>query len=200
MKKLLIVSIGLLSLGSISLVAKQNKQQIRLSNQSSDKNPANRDILVHMTWKNGIETRYSDVILKSHSNDSMFKAPISGYKLFSIDVTPSINLSSLAAGAAPLAVTGTIGLDVAAIAYGITHSLNHHTIRAHGNKFFVIDTENKASMIQSQKQVRIRGYKTQEEYQKAINGDISKEKNLDAAQDETIIDATQDENKNIKNI
>jgi len=163
--KKLIVSC-LLSIGIVNSITAVNKQQIHLSNQSHDAS-ANQEILVHMTWKYGGQLRYSDVILKAHRDDLMVKAPISGYKLFSIDVTPAINLASLAAG---LPIIGAVA-PAAGIAYGVTHSLNHHTIRSHGNKFFIVDTEDKKSQIASQKQVRIHGYKTQEEFNKIIGKD-----------------------------
>jgi len=171
-KKLLLCLLSVAS--TISLVA-VNKQQIRLSNQSKDKTIANRNVLVHLTWrmKKAPHTmRTTDVILRSDRKDFVIKAPISGYNLFSIDVTPAINLASLGAGGAaflrgnPL-ISSTAAI-YAGIAYGVTHSLNHHTIRAHNSKFFVIETEKKNSQIQSQKQVKIKPYATKEEYDKAI--------------------------------
>lgn len=147
MKKFNTILLYLLSLASTISIIAVNKQQIKLSNQYGD------DVLIHMQWRYGMFSKQSDIIIKMDENRSI-KAPVSGYKLFSIDVTPSVNLATFAAG-----VTG----------YAVTHSMNHHTIRHHGNKFFVITKENKKSQISSQKQIRIQGYKTQEEYDKAAN-------------------------------
>lgn len=200
MKNVKIMLLCLLSVASINLIAKSHKQQIHLSNQSEDKTKANRDILVHITWKNGMQTRYTDVILKAHRKDLMIKAPISGYKLFSIDATPAINLASLSIGATPL-LYGLKGVDagIAGIAYGITHALNHHTIRAHGHTFFVIDTESKKSKLASQKQVRIRGYKTQEEYHhiigKAETVEVDEDPETSDSSDYQVVVATENANE-----
>jgi len=175
MKKLHKLLLCFLSIASTISIIAENKQQIRLSNQSKDKSIANRNILVHLTWrmsKAPHTMRTTDVILRSDRKDLIIKAPISGYKLFSIDVTPAINLASLGVGGVAFlrgnALISSVSAIYGGIAYGVTHSLNHHTIRAHGHKFFVIATENKNSQIQSQKQVNIQGYTTLEEYHKVI--------------------------------
>ncbi len=147
-KKLLLCLLSITS--TISLIA-ENKQQIRLSNLYG------QEVLVHMNWRYGTFSQSNDVIIKPNQKNLLIKAPISGYKLFSIDVTPSINLATLSLGAVP-----------GSIAYGVTHSMNHHTIRHHGNTFFVIEKEKKNSKIASQKQINIKGYKNQAEYEKAI--------------------------------
>jgi hypothetical protein len=157
-----------LATSGISLFA-VNKQQIRLSNQSHDKTNANRNMLVHITWQHkklpGI-IKETDLILRSDRKNFLVKSPDSQYKLLSIDITPAINLSALATGAISrnIIVTGII----AAIAYKVTHSLNYDTKRAHGCQYFVLTTEKKNSAIQSQKKVKIIGYKTLAEYNLAI--------------------------------
>jgi len=158
MKKLNTILLYLLSIASTISIIAVNKEQIKLSNRYGD------DVLIHMQWRYGILSKQSDIIIKKNENRSI-KAPVSGYKLFSIDVTPSVNLATFAIGGAS-----------SAIAYGVTHSMNHHTIRHHGNKFFAITKENKKSQISSQKQIKIQGYKTKEEYDKASNiNEVAKE-------------------------
>ena len=195
----------LLSLASTISIIAVNKQQIRLSNQSTDKTTANRNILVHLTWrmKKAPHTmRTTDVILRSDRKDFIIKAPISGYELFSIDVTPAINLASLSAGGAALLrgnpLISSTSAIYAGIAYGVTHSLNHHTRRAHGHKYFVIETEKKNSQIQSQKQVTIKGCGTVEEYNKVIGKvdtiDIDESSTSSNSQDYQLVEDL--ENKN----
>lgn len=160
-----------LATSGISLFA-VNKQQIRLSNQSHDKTNANRNMLVHITWQHkklpGM-TKVSDFILRSDRKNFLVKSPDSQYKLLSIDITPAINLAVLSIGSIDALARNIIPAAIAsAVAYGVTHSLNHDTKRAHGCQYFVLTTEKKNSAIQSQKQVKIIGYKTLAEYNLAI--------------------------------
>jgi hypothetical protein len=140
----------LLSVASTMSIVAVNKQQIRLSNHYGE------NVLVHINWKYGIASKPTDLILLTGRKDFLVKAPVSGYKLFSIDVTPAKNLASLAVSPIGYAAGG-------GIAYGVTHYMNHHTIRAHGKNKFIISKDKKKSQIASQRQIDIKGY-TDEKY------------------------------------
>jgi len=175
--------------GTISIVAVNNKQQIRIINNYG------QHVLVHTNWRYGALSIPGDSIISPGENKGyILKAPISGYTLFSIDVTPAQNLTAVTAGGVGL-IAGDAALPVAAgaagIAYGVTHSMNHRTIRAHGNNFFVIEKSKKNSQISSQKQIEITGYKGRSEYSKSLeskNNEQNKKKMNNSGVDQNVLE------------
>ena len=174
-----------LIISSQAIMAK-NKDQVFIQNNYGD------NVIIHIDWRSEVPPHLhapQDLFLQEHEKNSLIKAPTSKDHLFSIDVAPQSNVirryraglgaeigtggaiiatgsATTAAGlVAPMIAVGAAGTG---IAYAITHSLNHHTMRAHGNTFFVIENTGKASKVAGQKQISLKGYKSKKHYEEEI--------------------------------
>jgi len=177
-KKIVLCALSLLS--STAAFARENKEQIHLSNQYG------REVLVELNWRMKAwphTHRSTDLILKSNRNNFLLKAPISSYELYSIDVAPAVNVKSLhdiaKFGSTTSRMLGSTGDSIAS---SIARSLNNHRMHAHSHKYFVIKAEKHNSKVAGQKQITIHGH-NEEEYNREIGNAPEVEVNNEPSED-----------------
>ena len=171
---------------STILVSAENKQQVRLMNNYGQK------ITVDFLWKNKFfpyDLKVERKDFESNVNNSLTKAPVSGYRLFQVLTTPSKNLNLNKNDAVHLAglgvgvggaVTGNIAvayaglsLQTVALLAKMLESKNHFILKkVHDNLFFSIEKGDKSSAIKGQKKIVIKAYKSESHYQDAITDNV----------------------------
>ena len=139
---------------SADLFAK-NKFAITVSNNYE------QDVMIYLNWKSEsfpYWTKKTTESIKADEQNSIIKAPISGYNLTNIYITPAnIILKNQDA----LGLSNDMFLNLATY-------INSDSMQPHNNKFFVIEKTNQKSMNTKQLQIRIKGYKSERDYKKEL--------------------------------
>jgi len=181
---------------SAALVSAENKQQVRLVNNYGNK------ITVDFIWKNKsfpYDLKVEQKEFETDVNNSLIKAPVSGYRLFQMLTTPSKNLNlnkndAISLAGSGIAVSGAVtgnavvayaglGVAYAGLIVKMLESKNHFVLKkVNKNLFFAIEKGSKNSDIKGQKKIVIKGYQSEEDYQNVL------EENIQLNSDENLSD------------
>lgn len=146
----------------------ENKARIYVTNNYGE------DVSLYITWSStsfmGVKSlsslnmnRSSDVILKEHYINHEITAPLSAYKLYSIQATPMINDQGYIHNWNSSSDNNPPGIESS-----INRILNQDVVTNTKSIFFIIDRSNRPSAVAGKNKIIIKEYPNFEQYKRAV--------------------------------